>query len=30
MLFPKDALAFNPGWQPAGAIRLGEPMATLT
>lgn len=29
MLFPKDALAFNPAWQPAGAVRLGEPMATL-
>ncbi len=28
MLFPKDTLAFNPGWQPAGAVRLGEPMAT--
>ena len=33
MLFPKDApgagaaLAFNPGWQPAGPIRLGELMA---
>jgi phosphatidylserine decarboxylase len=29
MLFPKDSLAFNPAWQPAGAVRLGEPMATL-
>jgi phosphatidylserine decarboxylase len=33
MLFPKDvqdagpALAFNPAWQPAGPIRLGEAMA---
>ncbi len=30
MLFPKalaDGLAFNPGWQPGGAIRLGEVMA---
>ena len=33
MLFPKDApgaggaLAFNPAWQPAGPIRLGELMA---
>ncbi|WP_338760758.1 archaetidylserine decarboxylase [Massilia sp. METH4] len=29
MLFPKDTLAFNPAWQPAGAVRLGEPMAAL-
>ena len=31
MLFPKglaDGLAFNPGWQPNGAIRLGEVMAS--
>ncbi|MGA0569145.1 archaetidylserine decarboxylase [Variovorax sp. VNK109] len=30
MLFPRDArkpLAFNPAWQPAGPVRLGEPMA---
>jgi phosphatidylserine decarboxylase len=33
MLFPKEApnagpaLAFNPAWQPAGPIRLGEAMA---
>jgi phosphatidylserine decarboxylase len=29
MLFPKDRLAFNPGWQPAGPVKLGEPMAVL-
>ncbi|CDG82603.1 phosphatidylserine decarboxylase [Janthinobacterium agaricidamnosum NBRC 102515 = DSM 9628] len=29
MLFPKDTLAFNPAWQPAGPVRLGESMATL-
>ena len=29
MLFPKDALHFNPAWQPAGPVRLGEAMATL-
>ncbi|MET0311021.1 MAG: archaetidylserine decarboxylase [Burkholderiaceae bacterium] len=27
MLFPKPQLAFNPAWAPAGAVRLGEPMA---
>ena len=27
MLFPKAGLAFNPAWQPAQAIRLGEAMA---
>lgn len=27
MLFPKGPLAFNPAWQPGGAIRLGEAMA---
>ena len=26
MLFPKDSLAFNPDWAPAGAIRMGETM----
>ncbi|MDR0776979.1 MAG: archaetidylserine decarboxylase [Azonexus sp.] len=26
MLFPKNTLAFNPAWQPAGAIRMGEAM----
>ncbi|MET3133248.1 phosphatidylserine decarboxylase [Oxalobacteraceae bacterium GrIS 1.11] len=29
MLFPKDTLQFNPQWQPAGAVRLGEAMAAL-
>ncbi|MEO8155120.1 MAG: archaetidylserine decarboxylase [Rhizobacter sp.] len=28
MLFPKGALQFNPAWQPGGAIRLGEAMAS--
>ena len=27
MLFPKAPLQFNPLWQPAGAIRMGESMA---
>ena len=27
MLFPKDRLQFNPAWQPAGPVRLGEIMA---
>jgi phosphatidylserine decarboxylase len=27
MLFPAPRLAFNPGWCPEGAVRLGEPMA---
>ncbi|MDD2925983.1 archaetidylserine decarboxylase [Rhodoferax sp.] len=27
MLFPKGPLQFNPGWQPGGAIRMGERMA---
>jgi len=30
MLFPKGPLAFNLGWQPGGAIRLGEVMANTT
>ena len=30
MLFPKDTLEFNPTWQPAGAIRLGEMMADFS
>lgn len=30
MLFPKGALAFNPVWQPGGAIRMGEAMAHIT
>ena len=29
MLFPRGPLRFNPGWAPAGAIRMGEAMATL-
>ena len=28
MLFPKPELAFNPAWQPGGAIRMGEWMAS--
>jgi phosphatidylserine decarboxylase len=24
MLFPKDVLRFNPEWQPAGPVKLGE------
>ncbi|MRW83976.1 phosphatidylserine decarboxylase [Pseudoduganella sp. FT26W] len=27
MLFQKDVLKFNPAWQPAGPVRLGEEMA---
>ena len=27
MLFPSSPLSFNPGWQPGGAIRLGEAMS---
>ncbi|PKO86004.1 MAG: phosphatidylserine decarboxylase [Betaproteobacteria bacterium HGW-Betaproteobacteria-12] len=26
MLFPKNALSFNPAWQPAAAVRMGEAM----
>ncbi|MEH0166960.1 archaetidylserine decarboxylase [Roseateles microcysteis] len=29
MLFPKGEQKFNPAWQPGGAIRLGEVMATV-
>ena len=29
MLFPENTLAFNPDWQPAGPVRLGESMANL-
>lgn len=29
MLFPKETLHFNPQWQPAGPVRLGEAMANL-
>ena len=28
MLFEKDALQFNPAWQPGKGIRLGEAMST--
>lgn len=28
MLFPKDTLRFNPEWQPARAVRMGEAMGT--
>ena len=27
MLWPKQGLQFNQGWQPSGAVRMGEPMA---
>jgi phosphatidylserine decarboxylase len=30
MLFPAQTLTFNPDWQPAGSVRLGTAMATLT
>jgi phosphatidylserine decarboxylase len=26
LVFPRDTLAFNPRWQPGGAIRMGEAM----
>lgn len=29
MLFQKDKLAFEPSWQPAGVVRVGERMADL-
>jgi len=29
MLFQKDVLKFNPSWQPAGPVQLGEEMAQL-
>lgn len=29
MLFPQNRLAFNPAWQAAGTVRLGEAMASL-
>jgi phosphatidylserine decarboxylase len=29
MLFQKDVLKFNPAWQPAGPVQLGEEMAQL-
>ena len=28
MLFPQDTLAFNPDWQPARAIKMGEAMGS--
>lgn len=30
MLFPKDTLQFNPAWQPAGPVQLGEVMGNLS
>ena len=27
LLFPAGPLAFNPAWQPGGAIRMGQAMA---
>jgi phosphatidylserine decarboxylase len=29
MLWPKDVLGFNPAWQPAAPVKLGEMMADL-
>jgi len=29
LLFPKGRTVFNPAWAPAGAVRMGEVMATL-
>ncbi|ELX08104.1 phosphatidylserine decarboxylase proenzyme Psd [Janthinobacterium sp. HH01] len=29
MLFPKGLMNFNPTWQPAGPVQLGQAMATL-
>ena len=29
MLFPKDTVQFNAGWQPAGPVQLGEVMGNL-
>ena len=29
MLFPKDTVTFNAGWQPAGPVQLGEVMGNL-
>ena len=29
MLWPEQAMTFNPAWQPTGAIRMGEVMASL-
>ena len=30
LLWPKDTLRFNPDWTPAGAVRMGEVMASLS
>ncbi|MCK6413750.1 MAG: archaetidylserine decarboxylase [Azonexus sp.] len=30
LLFAKNTLAFNPGWSPAQAVRMGEAMGTRT
>jgi len=30
MLFPAGPLAFNPAWQPGGAIRMGQGMASFS
>ena len=30
MLFPRGPLQFSPSWQPGGAIRMGQPMASRT
>jgi phosphatidylserine decarboxylase len=29
MLFPKDTISFNPNWQPAAAVQLGEMMGNV-
>ena len=29
MLWPEQAMKFNPGWQPTGVIRMGESMANV-
>jgi phosphatidylserine decarboxylase len=28
LLFPQNTLQYNPAWQPAAAVRMGEPMAS--
>ena len=30
LLFPRDTIAFNPAWAPAGPIRMGEAMGAFT
>lgn len=30
MLWPQNTLAFNPGWAPAGPVRMGQLMGTAT